>query len=454
MLAAYYFVAREAMAMKASKYNLFFPYESDSSKMLAYNSLSNALALIQKEKYTCLMNFINVGCEIEDEKFVQQLKEGSFLINDEMDELAYLRHRMFASRYSNHALRLTIAPTSDCNFRCTYCYEKVVIRPDYMNDAVENEIIKMVEQRINSLKHLSVTWYGGEPLMAFDIVKRLSQTFISICDKNKIVYNAQMITNGYLLTPKIAKSLSDLKISLLQITLDGSAKTHNINRPLLDGSETFDTIIYNLIESRAHLPEIVVRINTDKDNINSGRDVFALLKEKNLADIVRPSLGKITENLSSLNSNNGEKKCLNTCDFSAIDFNYSKEITSNGSYIELYPRQVSNACGADRLNSYTIAADGNIYKCWTDIGICERVVGNLLEKSKKNYFTPLYFNYMLYDPTLDSKCSTCNLLPLCMGGCPYKRTIGDTDNCTKYKYILQDCLIHIVNNMQGEINKN
>jgi len=35
--------------MKASKYNFFFPYESDPSKIIAYNSLTNSLALMETE---------------------------------------------------------------------------------------------------------------------------------------------------------------------------------------------------------------------------------------------------------------------------------------------------------------------------------------------------------------------------------------------------------------------
>jgi len=47
--------------------------------------------------------------------------------------------------------------------------------------------------------------------------------------------------------------------------------------------------------------------------------------------------------------------------------------------------------------------------------------------------------YMLFDPTIASPCDKCNVLPLCMGGCPYKRIINN-EKCSNYKYILEKCL--------------
>lgn len=55
-----------------------------------------------------------------------------------------------------------------------------------------------------------------------------------------------MVTNGYLLTDDKARMLRELGIRHLQITLDGSKKTHDSRRFLLGGKPTYDTIINNL----------------------------------------------------------------------------------------------------------------------------------------------------------------------------------------------------------------
>jgi len=118
----------------------------------------------------------------------------------------------------------------------------------------------------------------------------------------------------------------------------------------------------------------------------------------------------------------------------------------------LYPRPIGNACGADRLNSYTIGADGRLYRCWADIGIEEKTVGNILASSSNVFNDNLYFNYMLFDPTTDTMCSDCNLLPICMGSCPYRRLLGDDDNCTRHKFMLEEYLGYISNKLKSQIN--
>jgi len=47
---------------------------------------------------------------------------------------------------------------------------------------------------------------------------------------------------------------------------------------------------------------------------------------------------------------------------------------------------------------------------------------------------------MLSDPTMASPCKDCNVLPVCMGGCPYKRLNGNDDICSSHKFILEKCL--------------
>ena len=136
-----------------------------------------------------------------------------------------------------------------------------------MDEKVEKEIVDLLLKNSKTINNFSVTWYGGEPLLAMDVIERLSKEFIEICDKNEIYYSASIITNGYLLTPAIAKKLIDLKIEFMQITIDGSKETHDKRRILANGKGTFDKIISNLKECSLNMPNTALRINTDKKNL-------------------------------------------------------------------------------------------------------------------------------------------------------------------------------------------
>jgi len=419
--------------MKLSRYNHFFPYSERES--IAYNALTNSLALIEKSKLEAYNAYKDNGTPLSED-IIADLKKGLFLLDDHVDELEALRYNMLRGRYGTDHLSLTIAPTNDCNFRCVYCYEKDAIASKYMSQEVQDKLVELLESRKGFIKSFGVTWYGGEPLMAFDVVESLSKRFIEICSENEISYSADMISNGYLLNRDILTRMQGLSISWIQITIDGLPEVHNKNRPLAGGGETFDKILNNLKDGYDFLPPIALRINIDKNNISAGENIYNLLYNNNMLEKVRPYFGKIISEAGTHN----DSQCLKTCDFSEIEFDFHQRTTTDGDHGPTqYPSLKSAFCGADSVSSFVVDAEGWLYKCWCDLGIAESRVGSLVDKD----FTPandMLFKYMLYDPTTCDNCKDCDVLPLCMGGCPYKRIVGSTDNCVNHKYILEKCL--------------
>lgn len=231
--------------MKASSYNFF--YEKDDG-YLAYNSRSNALAVITKSDFEKYDDYVKFGKQIEDEELVKSLKEGFFLIDDNVDELKILRFEMYRDRMDENTLTLTIAPTSNCNFRCIYCYEKESIRNKSMTKETEDAIVNFIEQLKDDISSLSIAWYGGEPLMRFDIIERLSKKIIRLCKENDIKYFSSIVTNGYLLNEEMAKKIKDCNISKIQITIDGPQEIHDKRRILANGDGTFEKILNNIIK--------------------------------------------------------------------------------------------------------------------------------------------------------------------------------------------------------------
>jgi len=259
--------------MKISRYNHFFPYSETNS--IAYNALTNSLALITKPNLEAYNAYCNDGKPMPDE-LVTDLKKGMFLLEDHVDELDTLRYNMLRARYNTDSLSLTIAPTNDCNFRCVYCYEKDAISSKYMSQEVQDKLVELLESRKGLISSFGVSWYGGEPLMAFDVVESLSKRFMEVCEASNIRYSANMITNGYLLNHEILSRIQDLNISSIQVTIDGLPEVHNQNRPLVGGGETFDTILNNLKDGYDLLPPIALRINIDKNNIPAGEKIWTI----------------------------------------------------------------------------------------------------------------------------------------------------------------------------------
>lgn len=405
--------------MKPSYYNFFFPYEYENRKYIAYNSLSNSMALIDEENYNKYLNFEKHGMNISDESLFHSLKQGNFIINDDINEMDIIRHNMYASRFNTQSLSLTIAVTSDCNFRCIYCFEKDVINNYYMDEEIEKSIIEFVNKKSNTIGHFSVTWYGGEPLLNMKTIERLSEKFIEICNINNIVYSANIVTNGYNITKINLDLLKKYKVSSMQITIDGDEETHNLRRPLKNGYPTFRKIIDNLVILKDELFPVSLRINTDKTNYMNVENVLKILKENELTKVIFPYIARV----DSFDDYYDNANCLdmkehidNKIKFENLMLEYGYDMKEKNNY----PIRKNSICGCDRINTYVVAADGEMYKCWDDVGKKDVSIGNINNVKSKN-INKTYFNCIMFDPIIEEKCGKCKYLPICMGGCVKKR---------------------------------
>lgn len=91
-------------------------------------------------------------------------------------------------------------------------------------------IIDMVEKMVEQKNDISITWYGGEPLIGKHIIYSLSEKFIKICNKYSVNYGAYMVSNGFLVTEEVIEQLKKYKVTGVQLTIDGPPEIHNIRR--------------------------------------------------------------------------------------------------------------------------------------------------------------------------------------------------------------------------------
>ena len=425
--------------MKESNYNFILQGENEST--LFYNTRTGSLATVSLEKKRQYDSYISNKTELEEE-FLSQLTYCGFLVEDGFDEKLDIKMRMFKSRYDTSVLSLTNTPTMVCNFRCVYCFENGHYGQGKMNVSVQNKIIEFVQKEICHVEKLVITWYGGEPLMAMDVVESLTPRLRKLCNEHHVEYSASMVTNGYLLNLDMCKRLQRCYVEDVQITLDGDRETHDRRRPLVNGSGSFDVIMSNLEEIHGKIG-ISIRINIDQFNKESVQRIVDELQERNIYQDVFCYLGLVT----SANGQCSNCTCMTSEMYSKfnLDFMFKNELPLQS----FYPKPIGNYCGADYVLGYVIDADGYVYKCWSDVGISERCVmtiDELLENSEMNnnqisdvQSQSLLGAYLLFDPTVDDKCSECKYLPICMGGCPHSR-LESNQICEQYRYNINEFL--------------
>jgi uncharacterized protein len=161
-----------------------------------------------------------------------------------------LRH--FRSNYLN----LIILPTEACNFRCTYCYETFENRK--MPRPVVNGIRSLIDRRGEDLDELEISWFGGEPLLALDVIAEISKHAVDLAGSKHFTFRSGMTTNGYFLDQDRLSRCLDHKIDFFQISLDGNLDEHNASRKLASGDGTFERIWSNLMAMKATHAEFTV----------------------------------------------------------------------------------------------------------------------------------------------------------------------------------------------------
>jgi uncharacterized protein len=176
-----------------------------------------------------------------------------------------------ASALSPKLQQLIILPTEKCNFRCTYCYEDFAIGK--MKEPVQRGLERFMDRRVPELAELSISWFGGEPLVARDVVLRLSRHASRLCAEHGTVLRGGLTTNGYLLTKELFEELVAYDQRFFQITLDGWKGVHDEVRRLGNRGGTFERIWENLLATRSSSQafDILVRIHVRRDNQESLR---------------------------------------------------------------------------------------------------------------------------------------------------------------------------------------
>lgn len=423
--------------MKISNYISIFEEEQ-----IVYNALNNGLVKLNHNLFTMFKDgevsnsMVN---KYPDE--IKELKNGMFLIDDNFDELQYIKFIHTSEKYRKDNLSLTIAPTLNCNFTCYYCIQDINLKKNDHDMTINtaDDILQFIENtyKKNKLNHLNITWYGGEPLLNFDVIKYLSQKVKEFTTKNNVHYNSSIITNGYLLNHDYAKFLSKHNVKTVQITLDGPEEIHNKRRRHKDNLETYKVIMENIKNTANLFEDILIRFNVDKTNIkyldNLASEINTEFNEFN----------NVTFYISPVVSDT-----LSNCSFSNTLYSFEEfsEIKYENRIILpriLYPQNLYGGCGATRINSFVIKPDGDLCKCWNEVSQANTEIRNL-KGSTSNMSR--FLKWMTYDPTEIEECKNCNVLPICMGGaCPYRVIFPDEMNttmeCNEYKYLLKEYIL-------------
>ena len=181
-----------------------------------------------------------------------------------------------------------LMPTSLCNMCCDYCGQQTC--PLRYDSTITADVIQRIYSTMlnRQVKEVEVRWYGGEPLMAFQSIKKMSSQLMEYAQETGTQYRATMSTNGSLMTAeKLSQLYHDMGLRSLTVTIDGFRDFHNTSRKTRSGRATYDYILDWISYFAQHVTSfphmhVAIRVNITKHNAISIPYLISDLKNHKL----------------------------------------------------------------------------------------------------------------------------------------------------------------------------
>ncbi len=437
------------MSRTPSRYNISVPLKGD--RALVYNSLSGAMALWEAPEVAAFGQLRDGAAEADlDPQVLADLHRGGFICKDGTDELEFVRGQYNLRRYNKAAVILTIAPTMACNFGCDYCFQGQDKAPETMSQEVQDAIVHMVANNIPSMRNLSVSWYGGEPLLRRKVIEELSDRLMAACAKRKVTYSAMVVTNGFLLDADTAVALRKRHVTFVQVTLDGPPEHHDARRHLLSKKGTFERLVANLRAASDAVPDCMfaIRVNIDERNHRDIHRLIDLLDEAGLGNrknikMYFAAVEAMTEGCHTVQDVTMAKQSYGRLEADLIQHGYDKGLCALP-----YPPRFHGNCGAVKPGGFVILPTGDVHKCWDTVSWSSKRVGTVFDLEALST-SELAKKWLTWTPFDNETCRNCKILPNCAGACAYKFVHAEDTRgeaavlpCPSWKYNIKERLLH------------
>lgn len=276
---------------------------------------------------------------------------------------------------TSDALHLILLPTEQCNLRCTYCYEE--FRLAGMSEEVVTSVERFLSRRVSGLRRLSLSWFGGEPLLnRAAVVRLLAHAGALRALHPGLAFHSDMTTNGVELTPERMRELHALGVVRFQITLDGPESEHDRRRIRRSGCGTFARIWSNLLGLHAlDLPfTILLRLHVDRENAPALPDFLVTIANTFRGDPRFRLIPKLVARWGG--ARDATLPVFERAEGLRVVSALVNHARTLG--VPLFESPAENSiCYAARANAFVIRADGRVNKCTIALEAPENQVGRL-----------------------------------------------------------------------------
>lgn len=148
-------------------------------------------------------------------------------------------------------VQVTLELTQRCNLECRYCINGKSFHQANRNGSAKDMSAEIAKTAIDYLfshsgDKVAVTFYGGEPLLKYDLLKELVEYSRKKNRVERKELSFSMTTNLALMTREIAEYLASIEDFAVLCSIDGPEAIHDEHRVMHDGSGSFKKVIAGL----------------------------------------------------------------------------------------------------------------------------------------------------------------------------------------------------------------
>ena len=357
---------------------------------------------------------------------------------------------------SEHIKALCLHICHDCNLRCEYCFAGTGTfkgEREFMSEEVALKAIDFLIENSGDRKVLETDFFGGEPLMNFDVIKKTVEYANERAAKLGKKFLFTMTTNGVLLKGEIADWLN-ANMENVVLSLDGRKEVHDSVRKTVNGKGSFDVIIENFknfVAKRGNKSYYIRGTFTNK-NLDFAKDVLFMadsgFKEISLEPVVLDKGHKLAITEEMLPEIKEEYKKL------AREY-IERRKKGNGFHFFHFTIDLEggpclnkrvNACGAGN-EYFSVTPVGDIYPCHQFADKPEFYMGNVFEGKINEQIRAKFKNSSLFTR---EGCKDCFAKYHCSGGCAANNYVFCGDINKPYKLTCEmlkartECAMHIL----------
>jgi len=350
---------------------------------------------------------------------VRELIEAGSLFTDDI----YKEFVMDFKKRTTVVKALCLHIAHDCNLACKYCFAEEGEyhgKRELMSFEVGKKALDFLVANSGARTNLEVDFFGGEPLMNFDVVKQLVEYGRSLEEANNKKFRFTLTTNGVLLNDEILE-FANKEMSNLVLSIDGRKEIHDMMRPRRGGQGSYDIVVpkfQKAAESRNQM-NYYVRGTYTRNNLDFAKDVI------HMADLgfeqisVEPVVADPAEDYALREED--IPKLIEQYDELLSEMVSRRKAGKGFNFFHFMIDLSAGPCVAKRLSGcgsgteyLAVTPSGDLYPCHQFVGMKDFLLGNV-DDGVVN--TEVRDEFKLCNVYAKEKCKNCFAKFYCSGGC-------------------------------------